>query len=629
MRKRIAIKDHVQEIQLINRRCITSFIIMVLLILALIGRLGYLQLAKKDLYNTLSQKNWLDLVPLEPTRGLIYDRNGIMLAENIPVFSLDVIPDKISNAPKLLSEIAKIVPLADTDIAQFQKQLKQHRRFDEITLKLSLSEVEVAHFAENQYRFPGVAVKAHLIRNYPYTTTFSHVLGYVGRINLDELNDIDQANYSATNYIGKLGIEKYYEDELHGTVGYQQAETDASGEAIRVIKQTNPLPGKNLYLTIDSKLQIIAEQALAGHRGAVVAIQPATGQILALVSEPSYDPNLFIEGINVTDYKKLHDSQDRPLYNRALRGLYPPGSTIKPLFAIAALSFGVVNPEFTIYDPGWYQINGAGHVFHDWRRHGHGSVNLHRAIVSSCDTFFYNLAYHMGIQHMDDILTQFGYGDFTGIDVDEELPGVIASPEWKKNNRGMAWYPGDTLITGIGQGYMLVTPLQLATAVATIANRGKRITPHLVLSMQDPGHAPVPQKSENPAPIKIPAEVWNYVIRAMAGVITEPGGTGFHFGKKVMYTIAAKTGTAQLHHIKNYNSNVAREDQSALPERIRDNSLFVAFAPVDKPQIALAVMMENDDKAGTVARKVMDYFILGHLPSPDVLPDQGTYHATN
>jgi penicillin-binding protein 2 len=472
MRKRIAIKDHIQEIQLINRRCITSFIIMLALIFILICRLGYLQLAKKDLYTTLSQNNWLDLIPLEPTRGLIYDRNGIMLAENVPVFSLDVVPDKITNVPKLLADIAKIVPLSDTDIAQFQKQLKQHRRFDEVTLKLSLSEVEVAHFAENQYRFPGVAVKAHLIRNYPYTTTFSHALGYVGRISLDELNDIDPANYSATNYIGKLGIEKFYEDELHGTVGYQQAETDASGAAVRVIKQTNPIPGKNLYLTIDSKLQIIAEQALAGHRGAVVAIQPATGEILALVSEPSYDPNLFIEGINANDYKALHDSPNRPLYNRALRGLYPPASTVKPLMAIAALSFGVINPEFSLYDPGWYQINGVGHVFHDWKRHGHGTVNLRRAIVSSCDTYFFNLAHHMGIQHMDDMLTRFGYGDFTGIDVEEELPGVVASPEWKKRNKGMAWYPGDTLITGIGQGYMLVTPLQLANAVATIANRG-------------------------------------------------------------------------------------------------------------------------------------------------------------
>lgn len=626
MKKRVAIKNHHHEIQLINQRCISALFIMIILVVLLIARLTYLQWMSHDHFTTLSQKNWLDLVPLEPTRGLLYDRNGVLLAENIPVYGLDVIPNKITNMPKTLADIAKIIPLSDDDIALFHRELKQHRRFDEVTLKVRLTEDEVARFAENQYHLPGVQVKARLIRHYPFVSSLSHVLGYVGRINLDELKEIDATNYSASNYIGKLGIEKYYEDELHGTVGYEQAENDASGQVLRVLNQIKPIPGKNLYLTIDSKLQTAVEQALSGHRGAVVAIQPATGQILALVSEPSYDPNLFVAGINNTDFQALQQSPDRPLYNRALRGLYPYGSTIKPFIALGALDAGVTSSNYAISDPGWYKLSTSSHIFHDHKRGGHGIVNLYRAIITSCDTYFFDLAHKLGIQRLDNILEKFGFGQLTGVDLEEELPGVVSSPAWKRKVKGVTWYEGDTLNSGIGQGFMQVTALQLAAATAMIANHGKRFIPHLLLAEQEPGkspkmQAPMPQESVN---LHDPA-IWNTVINAMQGVIIAPGGTGFHFGK-APYTVAAKTGTAQNHSIKHYNMNESHEDQSKLPEKLRDSSLFIAFAPIEKPAIAIAVIIENDVMAPQVARQILDYYLIG---PPLVLRMNKTNMASN
>lgn len=611
MPKRIAIKNHLHEIQLTTQRCVVALVLMSIGIILLVVRLGYLQLNKHDMYTTLSKKNWLDLVPLEPTRGLIYDRNGILLSENIPVFSLDIIPYKINNMPQLLAEIAKIIPLSDTEIALFHKELKQHRRFDEISLKLRLSEAEVARFYENQYRFPGVSVKARLMRYYPLGEPLSHVLGYVGRINLDDLQEIDATNYSASNYIGKLGIEKYYEDELHGTVGYQQAENDASGEPIRILNQINPIPGKNLVLSIDSNLQTVARDALVGHRGAVVAIQPSTGQVLAMVSEPAYDPNVFVTGISNQDFQTLQQSPDRPLYNRALRGLYPPASTVKPYIALEGLESGVTDQNHTIFDPGWYKLPNNDHPFHDWRRHGHGTVNLTTAIVSSCDTYFYDLAHKMGIKRIDEILYRFGFGELTGIDMGEELPGIVASPAWKRHTKKLPWYEGETVTSVIGQSFMQATPLQLAQAVATIANRGKRFAPHLLLAEQEPGKPVETQPNVELDPVVIDNEHWNIVIDAMQGVITSPLGTGYHFGNDAPYSVAAKTGTAQVYSIKHRDHQENPTKQEDLPEQLRDHSLFIAFAPVDNPQIAIAVVSENSTIAASVARKVLDYYILG------------------
>lgn len=607
MPKRVAIKNHHQEIQLIAKRSMAALVIFSLLILMLVGRLIFLQIYKHKVYSTLSTQNWLDLVPIEPTRGLIYDRHGVLLANNVPVFSLDIIPYKSNDVQKAIADISKIISLSDNDLSEFQKQLKQHRRFDEIPIKFKLSEEEVARFAENQHRFPGVLIRARLMRNYPYGPSFSHVIGYVGRINTEELQEIDQVNYSASNYIGKTGIEKFYEDNLHGQVGYEQVETDASGKSIRTLKEINGQPGKNLYLTIDSQLQLVAEKAMQGYRGAVIAIDPNNGQVLALVSHPGFDPNIFVAGINKKEYKSLQMSPDRPLFNRAIRGLYPLASTIKPFVALKGLDSESIFTDDTIFDPGWFELPNYSHRYHDWRPKGHGTVNLTRAIIFSCDTYFYQLAYKMGIRKIDDILTQFGFGTPTGIDLDDELGGVVASPEWKRSVKGMHWYDGDTIISGIGQGYMQATPLQLAAAVSTMANRGNRFMPYLMLGEQQPGgnytqQQPVPLEA---VPIK-EKDDWEVVINAMQEVVTSAQGTGFRFHKKRAYTIAAKTGTAQVISKRGNGDEV--DNQSTLPERLRDHHLLIAFAPADKPAIAIAVITENSNAAVTTADSVFDYY---------------------
>lgn len=610
MPRRIPLKNHHYEIQLTIRRSVVAIVVMLSLIIALIFRLAYLQLSKHDLYSTLATQNWLDLVPIEPTRGLIYDRHGVLLTDNVPVFSLDIIPYQVDNLDKTLAQLASIVSLNQDDINQFKKQRKQHRRFDEIPLKLRLTEEEVARFTENQHRFPGVLITARLMRSYPFKNSFSHVVGYVGRINQQELNEIDQTNYSASHYIGKSGIEKFYEEELHGKVGYQEVENDASGKPLRILKETRAIPGRNIYLTIDSGLQLIAEQALADKRGAIVAIEPATGQILAMVSEPSFDPNLFVAGISRKDYQVLQDSVDKPLYNRALRGLYPHASTIKPFLALQGLETGIITPDYTIYDPGWFQLRNSDHEYHDWQRHGHGSVNLTRAIMSSCDIYFYELASKMGIRRMDKILTEFGFGTLTGIDLDDELPGNVASPEWKRQTKGARWYEGDTVISGIGQGYMQTTPLQLAAATATLANRGQRFMPYLLLGEQSPDKTYTEQQPIPLEPVQLRDDKhWDIVINAMQEVVASPQGTAYRFGRNHVYTLAAKTGTAQIVARRGGGDPMAADNQADLPERLRDHHLFIVFAPVEQPKIAIAIITENSNTAVATARLLLDYYL--------------------
>lgn len=607
MHKRIPIKNHHQEIQLTASRSLIAMIVIAILVILLITRLIWLQLYKHDVYTTLATNNWLDLVPAEPTRGLIYDRNGVLLAENIPVFSLDVIPYEVKNMTSTLEQLGKIISLSDNDVVQFQKQIKQHRRFDEIPLKLRLSEEEVARFAENQHRFPGVTITARLMRHYPFGESFSHVIGYVGRINIQELNEIDATNYSASHYIGKLGIEKFYEEELHGYVGYQQVENDASGKSIRILKEIKGTPGKNIYLTLDSGLQLVAEEALKGHRGAVIAMDPTNGDVMALVSQPGYDPNLFVVGISQQDFQALQESTDRPLYNRALRGLYPPASTIKPFLALQGLELGFVNDITQISDPGWFELSVGAHRYHDWKRGGHGTVNLNTAILSSCDIYFYHLAERMGITNMDNMLAQFGYGEVTDIDLDNELPGVLASPAWKQKVKAAHWYQGDTIISGIGQGYMQVTPLQLVTATSILANRGLKISPHLLLGQQIPGNNYEPYQAAPEENIVLKDnQNWERVITAMQSVVTSPQGTAYRYGKNHTYTIAAKTGTAQVIAKRNPEE---KDNQEALPEKFRDHHLFIAFAPADKPQLAVAVITENSNNALEVARAIFDYYL--------------------
>lgn len=606
-RTRVPFKNINHEVQLTAHRSWIALLIILILIFLLIGRLAYLQIYKNRIYTTLSIHNSMDVVPLEPTRGLIYDRNGILLADNTPVFSLDVIPNKAHKLEKQIAEISKVIHLSDSDLTLFHKQLKQHRRFEEIPLKLRLSELEVSRFAENQHRFPGFVIKGRLIRHYTYGSSFSHVLGYLGQINSDELNKIDLANYSASHYIGKLGIEKYFEEELHGKAGYQEVETDANGEAVRILKQIKPTPGRNIYLSIDSRLQLLAEKAMAGHRGALVALEPSSGQIIALVSMPGFDANPFVGGISTADFRKLQQLPDHPLYNRAVRGLYPLASTIKPYLALYALDNELIAPEDTLFDPGWFMLKNSDHVFRDM--HAHGTVNLARAITTSCDVYFYDLATKLGIRRIDDILHRFGYGEVTGVELEEEVAGVVSSPEWKRRVKKLPWYEGDTIISAIGQGNMQATPLQLASAVSTLANRGKRMVPTLLFKQQEPE-----KPFEYQAPILLDPitlhdpDNWEIIIQAMQRVVDSPEGTARRFGTHVNYSIAAKTGTAQVHAKKQDEDGL--EDQEKLPEQLRDHGLFIAFAPVNEPKIALAIIIENDRLAAVpIAKEVIEYYL--------------------
>ena len=608
------LKNRRHEKRIFTHRLIVVYIFIALLVGFLIGRLFYLQIFEHKKYTTLSQKNQLNIIPIPPTRGVIYDRNGVLLAENIPAYNLEIIPDHVKNLTQTIEKLQQLVPSIDNeDVKTFDKLKRQHRSFDSIPLHLSLTPEEVAVFSVNQYRFPGVSIKARLIRHYPLKELFSHVLGYVARISQTEWEKLDRVNYSATNFIGKIGIEKYYENILHGTVGYEQVETDASGRIVRTLHRKAPEPGQELYLTIDSRLQQTAEEALGENRGAVIAIIPDTGEIVAMVSKPGYNPNLFVRGIPQKVFNELARSPDQPLYNRAIRGQYPFASTIKPFFAIGALEQGIVSSTYKIYDPGWFKLPTSSHRYRDWRKGGHGWVDVTLAIIVSCDTYFYNLASLTGIIRMGSTLRKFGFGQLTGIDMGEELPGLVASPEWKRAVKGASWYPGDTIATGIGQGYMLTTPLQLASGVAAISQHGKRYTPHLLLKTRTPdGDIQLSSFAEKPSVELKHYEIWDKIIRAMEMVIKDPRGTGGRFGRDARYSAAIKTGTAQVFTVKQ-NEDIKKKQ---LPAHLRDHSLLIGFAPVDEPQIAVAVLVENSHEASFVARKVIDAYLL-KLAKPD------------
>lgn len=583
--------------------------LLIILSLILVLRLAYLQFSQYKRYATLSLKNQMSIIPIAPPRGIILDKNGVVLADNIPVYVLEIVPERVRNLTNTLQQLQTLLPsITDEDIDNFNHERRQNHAYVPIPFKLKLSQEEVAIFASNQYQFPGVSIKARLMRYYPLAEKTAHVLGYVGRLNEQELKQTNKTNYQATNFIGKAGIEKYYEDTLHGHVGYQQVETDASGRTLRVLSKQNPVPGEKMVLTIDARLQEIAYLALLNKRGALVAINATNGDILAMVSSPSYDPNLFVNGISKTDYQKLSSAHDRPLYNRAVRGLYPPASTIKPFIAITGLEKGVVTANTKIYDPGWYKLPRVNRPFRDWKRTGHGVTNLKRAIMVSCDTYFYQLGNKIGISAIEDMLMQFGFGQLTHIDLQEEAPGVVPSPHWKRNNKGVSWYPGDTLITSIGQGFMLASPLQLANATAALSQHGRRFRPHLLKKTMPDQKAPHVFKplEEYPIQLKDP-EYWTTVIEGMQSVLANPEGTAYRYWRNTPYTVAGKTGTAQVFGGSQYE----KRRNTTIPEALRDHSLFVAFAPVENPEIALAVMVENDVVAKAVARSVLDaYFQL-------------------
>jgi penicillin-binding protein 2 len=602
-------KDSDGERRLFAVRALVSGTLVTLSLLLVILRLAQLQVDQHAHFSTLSQDNRVKVEPLPPTRGLIYDANGILLAANHPSYALTITTERAEDLPSLLETLAEVVRIEGGDLKRFELLRKRRRPYQGVPLRTNLTPEEVARIAVNSHRFPGVDIRAELLREYPLGPYTAHVLGYVGRINEEELERIDAGDYRGTNFIGKGGVEKAYEDELHGHVGHEQVEVNAKGRVLRVLESQPPAPGKDLRLYLDIRLQQAAAAALEGVRGAVVAIEPATGGVLALASSPSFDPNLFVEGISVSDYAALRDSMDVPLFNRALRGQYPPGSTIKPFVGLGGLQTGTVGHAQGKYCPGFYRLPNNRHKYRDWKRWGHGRTALEKAIVESCDVYFYDLAHDMGIDRLHGFLAGFGFGERTGVDIAGELGGLLPSPEWKRDVRNQTWFPGETLIVGIGQGAFLATPLQLAVATATLANRGRFIEPRVARATHVPGLGPPRPVPSAVRDLALDPVHLRRVIHAMTQVVEGQRGTARRI-RTDAYRIAGKTGTAQVFTV----GQKERYNEAEVAERMRDHALFVAFAPVAEPKIAVAVIVENGGHGGAVAapiaRAVMDSYLL-------------------
>ena len=607
------IKDPAQENKIFYNRVIIAWLIMLLFLSLIFTRMYYLQVIQHKDYITKSEENSIKILPLPPTRGLIYDRNGVLLAENRISHSLEIIPEKLAEKlDDVLDQLKKIITVEESDIKRFKRQLRQKRQFSSIPLRHRLTEDEVARFSVQRHHFPGVEILSNQSRYYPLGATGVHAIGYVGRINERELKRIHKSNYLGSNYIGKLGIEKYYEKQLHGKTGFQKVETNVKGHIIRVLETTPAIAGKNLYLNLDIELQKYTEKILSKHRSALVVIDPKTGGILVLASMPYYDPNLFVNGISYKNYQVLRDSPDRPLYNRAIRGQYPPGSTIKAFVGLAGLQHGVRTKYSSTWCRGWYSLKGQSHRYRDWKKSGHGSVNFHSSLEQSCDVYYYDLAHDLGIDRLNKFMKRFSFGKKTGIDITGELGGLMPSREWKHRRYNKNWYPGETVITGIGQGYMLATPLQLAVATATLSNHGVFKQPRIVFAMDDPKSNEMSIIS--PTTQKIISlkrdDFWNTAIGGMKAVVHSRRGTANKVGRGSRYRFAGKTGTAQVITIKQTESYNARR----LAKKFHDHALFVAFAPLKKPRIAISVIVENggggSHTAAPIAKKVMDHYLL-------------------
>ena len=619
MRLRFEVKNHSLEQYLYSARLNVATGLVLISFVVLLGRFFYLQLLKYDYFQTLAENNRVSLVPIVPNRGLILDRNGVTLAHNFFVYTLEVTPSRAGNVEETINKISQLIEVSAEDRKRFKKLRAQGHGFESVPIRTHLNEVEAAKFAANRYQFPGVEIRSRLFRHYPLGNLGVHMIGYIGRINEADVRDLekssDLSNYKGSDHIGKGGIEQYYERELHGTTGFQQVEIDADGQAVRVLSSTPPVPGDNLVLSIDSKMQDIAEKAFESHRGAMVAINPKNGEILSYVSMPTFDPNLFVDGIDADTWKTLNDSLDKPLINRPIRGIYPPGSTFKPFVAMAGLQDSKRLPPFSISDPGFYTLAGSAHQYRDWKPGGHGQVDIQKAITVSCDTFFYGLALELGIDQLTSFVSHFGFGKKTGVDLVGEIEGLLPTPEWKWRRWKQKWYPGETVIVGIGQGYTLVTPMQLAQATAVLANSGVAMQPHLVRSIQKHNGG-----EQHPMPVTklddLALDPKNIeLVRAGMVDVTKPGGTAASVGAGSSYNIAAKTGTAQVVGIK----QGAKYNAGSMDERHRDHALFIAYAPAEDPKIALGVLVENGghggSAAGPIARKVMDYYLLGKEPS--------------
>jgi penicillin-binding protein 2 len=611
MASRFTLKDHFRESRLINGRLLFAAFLSVLVFSAVFVRLVVLQVVEYEHFDSLSDRNRVDIEPLPPQRGLIYDRNGVMVAENIPTFSLEMVPEKVPDMDQTIAELTALMSLSDEDIEAFRDRLKRHRRFHQVVVRQRLTEQEVARFSANRHRFPGVDIEGRLIRHYPQGHLFAHAVGYVGRINERELQNIDQQDYKGTLQIGKTGVEKEYEDILHGEVGYRQVETNVQGRIVRELMSEPSHSGDDLFLNLDINLQRVAGEALTDFNGSVVALDPRNGAVLALVSKPDFDPNLFVSGISSKDYAVLRDSPDRPLFDRALRGSYPPGSTLKPFVALAGLELGVVTEHSKTYCPGWYTLPGHDHRYRCWKHHGHGMVDMNDAVAQSCDVYFYDLAHTLGIDRLHQFLDLFGFGHKTGIDIPSESSGLSPSREWKRASRNQAWFPGETLISGIGQGFNQTTPLQLAHATATLAMRGVMQEPQVVRATRKAGDSTM-QLSANNKVQSLPmqnSQQWEAVIDSMVEVVHGPRGTARHIGEKMPFNIAGKTGTAQVFGI----AQDEKYDAETLERRLHDHALFIAFAPADKPEFVVAVVVENGGSGSKTAAPIARQMIIEHF----------------
>jgi penicillin-binding protein 2 len=612
MSKREQLKDDFLENRLIRRRLVLAAFFTVILLSLVLGRLYVLQVVEHEHFSTLSDSNRIRIKALPPTRGLIFDRHGVVMANNLPAYRLEIVREQIENLDQTLLQLKQYIDYTEQDLKRFKQSSKRRRPFESVPLRLNLNDEEVARLAVNLHKFEGVEINARLTRNYPQGSHAVHALGYVGRVDERDLSEVSEVEYAGTTHIGKLGLEKFYESELHGSVGLQQVEVNAGGRTLRVLSESPPVQGNNLHLTIDSRLQRVAEEAFAEYSGAAVAIDPNNGEILALVSMPIFNPNLFVNGISFDDYGALRDSSKRPLFNRALSGQYPPGSTSKPFYGLAGLEEMVVTAKAEKFCIGYYKLPNEPRRYRDWKKQGHGHMDLNNAITQSCDVYFYDLANRMGIDRMSDFMAKFGFGVKTGVDSTGERSGLFPSREWKRGAQGMVWFPGETLITGIGQGAFLVTPLQLASSTAAFALKGERYQPRLVKSVEKiPEYTRVEFVSKVAGRYQLLQERnWEHVHNAMVNVVHGLRGTARGINKEIQYQVAGKTGTAQVFGI----AQDEEYDEETVAEKLRDHALFISYAPADDPRIAVAVIVENGSHGGSVAapiaRRIMDAYLL-------------------
>lgn len=622
MKHKVELRNHPIELRKFRLRLAVSAGFVLIFFIILYVRFYYLQVSQQEHYHTLAEANRISILPVVPNRGLIYDRHGKALAQNYSAYALEIVPSKVPDIDATLDELATIIEITPNDRQRFKKLMKESKRFKSLPIRNRLTDIEIASFATNRYRFPGIEIKAHVFRQYPEKEMVSHVIGYISRINDQDIEQLELNgelnNYRGSHHIGKIGIEQSYEKQLHGITGFEEVETDAAGRSIRVLSRTPPVSGDNLILSLDLGLQEAAEKAFGDRRGALVALDPSNGEVLAFVSKPGYDNNLFIGGIDQESWNLLNNSIDRPLNNRALRGVYPPGSTFKPFMALAALELGKRTPEYSMSDPGFFSLPGVDRRYRDWKPGGHGRVNLHKSLVVSCDTYYYSLANDLGIDNIHSFISQFGLGKKTGIDIEGEVSGLLPSSAWKMKQYKQKWYAGDTISVAIGQGYNLATPLQLAFATMIIANNGKAYLPRLVKQIQN---------SQTGEIEDIPAKLLYHlnlkpqnleIVKSALVDVTRPGGTAAKAGINAAYNFAGKTGTSQVIGIKQGE----RYNEKSINERHRDHAMFIAYAPAEDPKIALAILVENTGTGGStaapIARQVFDYFLLGQLPEATV-----------